>query len=68
MQGRKGSSESCQLLCERGEDGDFPDFREVVAALFVLLHKYSHQEDLALGLLNVQATAWRSAAWSENSS
>ena len=44
-----------------GEDADFPDFREVVAALFVLLHKYSHQEDLALGLLKVQAKA----AWEQ---
>eukprot|EP00439_Symbiodinium_sp_Y106_P087085 s721_g39.t1 len=43
-----------------GQDGDFPDFREVVAALFVLLHKYSHQEDLALGLLNVQVGLPRS--------
>ncbi|CAE7388185.1 tycC [Symbiodinium sp. CCMP2592] len=43
-----------------GQDGDFPDFKEVVAALFVLLHKYSHQEDLALGLLNVQAGLPRS--------
>ncbi|CAE7880315.1 unnamed protein product [Symbiodinium microadriaticum] len=43
------------VLPWRGQDADFPDFREVVAALFVLLHKYSHQEDLALGLLKVAA-------------
>ncbi|CAE7751258.1 lgrC, partial [Symbiodinium necroappetens] len=48
------------VLPWRGQDADFPDFREVVAALFVLLHKYSHQEHLALGLLKVQAGLARS--------
>ena len=54
-------------LVNLGEDADFPDFREVVAALFVLLHKYSHQEDLALGLLKVQAkAAWEQQGTAEH--